>query len=87
MKRHAIRRAVEASGLAERPAALNPEPPIGGGLRWGRVDWGTPVELPALPAREDAARVEAVLDAIDAALTAEDREAVEAAADALAGGN
>jgi len=87
VKRHAIRRAVEASGLAERPAALNPEPPIGGGLRWGRVAWEPPVELPALPAREDAARVEAVLDAIDAALSAEDRAAVEAAADALADGN
>lgn len=82
VKLYAIRRAAEASGLAERPAALNPEPPIGGGLRWGKVQWGElVVDLPALPAKADAARVGAVLDAIDAAIPEDERKAVIAAAE------
>ncbi|QDC11084.1 hypothetical protein FHY55_18405 [Oceanicola sp. D3] len=86
-KLRAIRRVAERSGLAQRPAALNPEPPIGGGLRWGKLVWSKQeVTLPALPAKADAARVKAVLDAIHAALPKAALAEVNAAADRLAEG-
>lgn len=81
-----IAAAARASGLAEKPAQKDPEPPIGGGLAWGEVVLGgATYSAIALPAPEDASRVEALLAALDAELPEDARKAVNAAADKKAG--
>jgi hypothetical protein len=61
--------AATESGLAEDPAAPNPDPPIGGGGMSGTVVLdGNRIELPRDPAPADADRVAAVLRAIATAI-------------------
>ena len=68
----AIRAAAIASGLAERPAADDPMPPVGGGSMGGHVLLEAQrIDLPAFPAAADRDRVGAVLSAIMAAVPAE----------------
>jgi hypothetical protein len=65
----AIRAAVAAAGLAERPATEDPMPPIGGGVTSGSVVLdGRTIALPGFPVEADRARVGAVLAAIMAAV-------------------
>ncbi len=68
----ALRAAAAASGLAERPAAADPAPFVGGPGSGGTVvlDAAT-IALPAFPAPGDRARVEAVLNVLRAALPPE----------------
>lgn len=65
----ALLAAARDSGLLQRPAAENPDPPIGGGGVSGsvRVD-GAVIDLPRDPDASDAGRVKAVLQAIAAAI-------------------
>ncbi len=67
----AIPTAAKASGLARKPAALNPNPAVGGGGRSGvaMLD-GVAITLPRDPAVDDADRVARVMQAIRAALPA-----------------
>jgi hypothetical protein len=67
--RAAILAAVMAGDLVDKPARQTEDIPVGGGATGGRiyVD-GQPVSLPAFPVDHDAARVGAVLNAIEAAI-------------------
>ncbi|WP_213545475.1 hypothetical protein [Vannielia litorea] len=81
-----IAAAARASGLAQTPAEKDPEPPIGGGLKWGEVVLGGATYAAiALPVRADAARVDALLAALDAEVPEAARKAVNAEADKKAG--
>ncbi|SIO32964.1 hypothetical protein [Vannielia litorea] len=84
-----IEQSARASGLAERPARKNPQPPIGGGLAWGKVvlDGGQTCDAIALPAEGDVARVEALLAALDAEIPDAARAQVNATADRKSEGN
>lgn len=64
-----IRNAAAASGLASNPARDTEEPIVGGGLTGGAVYLaGQKIALIAQPAEPDGPRVDAVLDAIAAAI-------------------
>lgn len=65
----AILAAAKAADLLTRPVAEDPRPPVGGATVWGSVRMnGQELALPPFPAKPDAARVQAVMAAIAAAI-------------------
>ena len=68
-KLEAIRGAVEASGLATRPAKPLDPPMVGGGSLSGTVTLdGQTIEMIAQPVPEDAERVNTLIDVVGAAV-------------------
>lgn len=67
--RAAILAAVTAGDLVAKPARQTEDIPVGGGATGGKVYVdGQPVALPSFPTEQDAARVAAVVTAIEAAI-------------------